>query len=155
LTDGRIYISDQGEFMKAFDAKDGFGIKRILPMAGIIPAIITGRNSIITERRCKEIGIEFIFQGIEDKFEILQVLLNRLSLLPEESAFIGDDLNDYSAMKTCGYRACPADAVREIQKVSDYISPQRAGYGAVRDIIEHIIKMQRQWNEILKRMCVR
>jgi 3-deoxy-D-manno-octulosonate 8-phosphate phosphatase (KDO 8-P phosphatase) len=150
LTDGHIYLSDQGELIKAFNAQDGFGIKKLLPLVKITPVVITGRESPIVTKRCKELDIQLIFQGIDDKFPVLETVLNRLSISPEEIAFIGDDLNDYPAMNACGFKACPADAVREIQKISDYVSPRQAGHGAVRDIIEHIIKVQGQWNNVIK-----
>jgi 3-deoxy-D-manno-octulosonate 8-phosphate phosphatase (KDO 8-P phosphatase) len=150
LTDGRIYISDQGEFIKAFNVQDGFGIKKFLPLVEITPIVITGRKSLILERRCKELDIEHVIQGVDDKFSTLRTVLSRLSLSWEECAFIGDDLNDYLAMKSCGFKACPFFAVKEIKKISDYISPQPAGHGAVRDIIEYIIKTQGQWDRIIK-----
>jgi 3-deoxy-D-manno-octulosonate 8-phosphate phosphatase (KDO 8-P phosphatase) len=150
MTDGHIYLSDQGELIKAFNAQDGFGIKRLLPLAKITPVVITGRESPIVTKRCRELDIDLIFQGINDKFSMLETILNRLSVSPEESAFVGDDLNDYPAMNACGFKACPADAVRSIRKISDYVSPRQAGHGAVRDIIEHIIKMQGQWNSVTK-----
>jgi 3-deoxy-D-manno-octulosonate 8-phosphate phosphatase (KDO 8-P phosphatase) len=150
LTDGRIYLSDQGELIKAFNAQDGFGIKKLLPLAKITPVVITGRESPIVTKRCKELDIDLIFQGIDDKLPVLETVLNRLLISPEEAAFIGDDLNDYPTMNACGFKACPADAVREIQKISNYVSPRQAGHGAVRDIIEHIIKVQGQWNNVIK-----
>jgi 3-deoxy-D-manno-octulosonate 8-phosphate phosphatase (KDO 8-P phosphatase) len=142
LTDGSIYISGQGEPVKMFNAKDGLGITWHLPPAGIIPAVITGRKSASVERRCAELGIAHLFQNADSKLAVLESLLNSLSLSMAETAYIGDDLNDYAAMKACGYKACPADAVKEIREICDYISPCRAGHGAVRDIIEHIIQAQ-------------
>jgi 3-deoxy-D-manno-octulosonate 8-phosphate phosphatase (KDO 8-P phosphatase) len=148
LTNGYIYISGQGEFFKAFNVQDGFGIVKLLPLAEIIPVIITGRKSKIVEKRCKELGIKFVFQGVNNKAEILESILDKFSLSAEESAFIGDDLSDYSAMQACGFKSCPADAVKEIQRISDYVSPIKAGHGAVRDIIEHLIRKQDGWNKV-------
>lgn len=140
LTDGKIYIGNDGEIMKAFCVKDGYAIVEMLPKYGILPIIITGRQSEIVEKRAYELGIKQVYQGIKDKPALLQLLANEQKVPLSEIAFIGDDLNDFAAMKLCGFKACPADAVQEIRELCDYVSPHNGGHGAVRDICEQILK---------------
>lgn len=144
LTDGKIYISDNGELMKAFDIKDGYAIYH-LSEHGINPIVITGRNSKIVENRCKELKIEMLYQGISNKFELLQNILNDLrkedpELSLESFAYMGDDIPDMKCMKACGLSGCPSDAVTSVAEVSDFVSPHKAGEGAARDFMEYIIK---------------
>lgn len=140
LTDGKIYISNSGELMKAFNIKDGCGIHDILIPSGIIPVIITGRISDIVLNRCKELGITEIYQGVNNKIEKLLQITNDLSIV----AYIGDDINDLSCMEPVksanGLIGCPADAVEKVKAIADYISPRRGGDGAVRDFIEWLMK---------------
>lgn len=138
LTDGKIYMSPSGEAMKAFNIKDGCGIHDILIPAQIIPVIITGRNSTIVLNRCKEIGITEVYQGISNKLDKLQTVVNDLNSV----AYIGDDINDLVCMKAVkkngGLVGCPADAVEQVKAIADYIAPHNGGDGAVRDFIEWI-----------------
>ncbi len=139
LTDGKIYMSNDGEAMKAFSIKDGCGIHDILIPAGIIPVIITGRTSKIVENRCGEIGIKEIHQGISNKIEKLLSITSNLS----EVAYIGDDINDLSCMKPVreagGKIGCPADAVKKVKELADFISTKNGGDGAVREFIEWLV----------------
>lgn len=139
LTDGKIYMGQSGEIMKAFNIKDGCGIHDILIPAGIQPVIITGRNSKIVTNRCREIGIETVFQGIRDKLEQIKQITNNLSFV----AYIGDDINDLICMKAVkeagGIVGCPNDAVADVKRIADYIAPHIGGDGAVRDFIEWIV----------------
>ena len=140
LTDGKIYMGNNSEVFKAFDIKDGCGIHDIAIPAGIIPIIITGRESKILINRCNEIGITEIHQGIRNKAEKLLSITSDLSLV----AYIGDDINDLSCMKTVksggGIIACPKNAVQKVRDISDYISGHDGGDGAVRDFIEWLTK---------------
>lgn len=140
LTDGKIYMSRNGEIMKAFNIKDGMGIRDILYKFQITPVIITGRKSEIVTNRCREIGITDVYQGVNDKLEIIRVLREDLSAV----AYIGDDINDLGCMKEVkgvgGIIGCPADAVDEVKEIADYIAPHVGGDGAVRDFIEWILE---------------
>ncbi len=138
LTDGKIYLSTEGEFMKAFNVKDGYAIKHILPEHNIIPAIITGRKSIIVQKRCEELDIKYLFQNVKDKLPVLKELVQSLNLSLENVAYIGDDVNDLECLKVCRFSACPNDAVDEVKDVCMYVSSFNGGDGAVRDIIEYI-----------------
>ena len=140
LTDGKIYMSPTGEAMKAFDIKDGCGIHDILIPAGIVPVIITGRRSDIVLNRCKELGIEEIHQGSNNKTSTLLSVTSDLSSV----AYIGDDINDLIVMKEIkdagGIIGCPADAVEKVKKVADYVAINNGGNGAVRDFIEWLVE---------------
>lgn len=138
LTDGKIYISDQGEIMKAFSPKDGLGIK-LLMRHDIIPAIITGRTSEIVKNRCREIGIHVLYQGIRDKAAKLQELMKKYELTQEQVAYIGDDMNDLSAMEVAGITFAPADCAKQLIPYVDIILTKKAGDSPVREAIDMIL----------------
>lgn len=139
LTDGKIYMSPTGELCKAFNIKDGCGIHDIIIPEGITPVIITGRTSDIVLNRCKEIGITEVYQGVSNKIEKLQGIIEDLSTV----AYIGDDINDLSCMipvkEAGGLIGCPADAVEKVKAIADFIARHNGGDGAVRDFIEWIV----------------
>ena len=136
LTDGKLYIGENGEVFKAFNVKDGCGIKDILPKYGIKPVIITARKSKILEKRCAELNIEMLYQGVSDKLSCLKTIAADLVVDSSEIAYIGDDITDIECMKYCGFSACPADAVEEVKSIVNYICKTNAGNGAVRELIE-------------------
>jgi 3-deoxy-D-manno-octulosonate 8-phosphate phosphatase (KDO 8-P phosphatase) len=138
LTDGKIYYSNSGEEIKAFNIKDGYAIKNILPKMGIIPVIITGRTSKIVEKRAKELCIEEIYQKIENKIEIYEMLKIKYNLKPENFAVIGDDYNDLPLFKICKYSACPSDSTGIIKINSKIILKSKGGDGAVQEYILEI-----------------
>lgn len=146
LTDGKIYMTTQGELFKAFDTKDGCGIHDLLPKAGIVPVIITARESNILTNRCRELDISYCYQGCRNKIAKLQEVADALDVLPnqkgiyEEIAYIGDDIPDIPCMCKCGLVGCPANAAKEVKKISNFISIYNGGEGAVREFIEWIIK---------------
>lgn len=139
LTDGKIYMSPQGECMKAFHIKDGYMIARLSDYR-ITPIIITGRQSDILLNRCRELHITEVYQNIENKKEKLAKVLQALRCSYCEVAYIGDDLNDLECMELCGMSACPADAVEEVIRKADFVCSKKGGEGAVREFIEHLIK---------------
>ncbi|MBQ6978891.1 MAG: 3-deoxy-D-manno-octulosonate 8-phosphate phosphatase [Paludibacteraceae bacterium] len=148
LTDGKIYMGQDGELFKAFDIKDGYGVKCLLPEANIIPVVITARNSKIVENRCREMGVTELYQDRMNKLETLQQVLRTYSELDHTEysmanvAYVGDDLLDLQCMipikQARGIVACPNDAVEAVKAISDYISTKNAGNGAVREIIDEI-----------------
>ncbi len=144
LTDGKIYIGNEGELFKAFSVKDGYGIHNLLMPTGIIPVIITARNSTILEKRCAELGITELYQGVKNKIEVLDSILSAAGCNYSNVAYIGDDLNDLSCMepimKNDGLVGCPADAVEDVVKVSGFVGKKNGGDGAVREFIEFILK---------------
>ncbi len=148
LTDGKIYMGESGEMFKAFSVKDGCGIKEILPKYGIIPVIITARSSKILEHRCRELNISELYQGERNKKhrldEIIQVYNKRgIRLDYSNVAYIGDDILDLQCMlpirEKGGVVGCPADSVKDVINIADFVSSKNGGDGAVRDFIEHII----------------
>jgi len=143
LTDGKIYIGENGEVMKAFSVKDGYAIHEMLPEHGIMPVIITGRQSKIVENRAKELGVELLFQGVKDKLTLLRKIVAENAITLDEAAYIGDDINDLDCIKACGFSGCPADAVSEVKKSVDYVSVVFGGAGAVRDFAEHILSKRK------------
>lgn len=139
LTDGKIYMGNSGELCKAFNIKDGCGIHDLAIPNNITPIIITGRKSDIVLNRCRELGIEQIYQGISEKKEKLLSITSELSTV----AYIGDDINDLSCMEPIkqagGLVGCPKDAVKAVRDLADYIAQHDGGDGAVRDFIEWIL----------------
>lgn len=140
LTDGKIYMSGEGELCKAFNVKDGSGICDIAIPIGIIPIIITGRKSNIVLKRCTELGITHIYQGVTDKIRVLKSVVNDVSA----AAYIGDDINDLGCMEYVkaagGIVGCPCDAVKNVIRIADYVAEHKGGDGAVRDFIEWLVE---------------
>ena len=149
LTDGGIYMGTEGECIKRFDIKDGYGIHNLLRENGIVSAVITGRKSIILENRCRELEIDDYVQDCVDKVEACKQILEKHDIAPENAAFIGDDLNDREVMNYVRVKGCPADAVKEIREIADFISRCSGGRGAVREFIEWIIERN---HELMKSM---
>lgn len=144
LTDGKIYMGQDGEMAKAFSIKDGAGITLVLPKQNIIPIIITARESRILEKRCQELKITELHQGVKDKLGMLKDILKRNNDGLSSVAYAGDDIPDIPCMETVkksgGLTLCPADAIPEIKALADYVSGYNAGNGAIRDCINHIIQ---------------
>ena len=140
LTDGKIYMGNSGEVMKAFSVKDGCGIHDILIPSGITPVIITGRKSDIVLNRCNEIGINEVYQGISNKIDKLFTITSDFSSV----AYIGDDINDFSCMmlvkEAGGIVGCPKDAASKVTRIADFVAEYKGGDGAVRNFIEWIIE---------------
>lgn len=143
LTDGQVYIGNQGELCKGFYVRDGLGIQMAIKK-GIEPIIFTSRESEIVINRCKELGIKEIYQKIPNKKDKLIEYVEDKGLQYSEIAYIADDLNDLESMKYVGANGgilgCPNDAVDEIIDICDFISNKPGGKGAVREFIEFIMK---------------
>lgn len=139
LTDGHIYISADGEIMKAFHVQDGYAIVHILPELGITPVIITGRSSEIVKRRAAELKIHNLHQGISDKLCKLKEVAEELGVSAEQIAYIGDDLNDLECIRYCGLTACPADAVGTVRDAVNYVCERNGGSGAVREFVDKLV----------------
>lgn len=139
LTNGSIYMGGNGEVFKAFHVKDGYAITHFLMQNGIEPVIITGRKSEITTRRCEELNIKLVYQGVQDKKTQLLFLANKHEITLDEIAYIGDDINDLECMKIVGIAGCPYDSCDEVKNIAHYITEKRGGEGAVREFIEWIL----------------
>lgn len=140
LTDGKIYMGNTGELFKAFNIKDGYAIHEILPKHGIKSVILTGRESSIVLNRAAELEVDIVLQGIKKKENEIHRIAKLLKLSTDELAYIGDDMADYEAMKLCGIKGCPADAVEQIKEICNYVASKKGGEGAVRELIEWIVR---------------
>lgn len=152
LTNGEIIYSNSGEELKSFNVKDGLGIAAWIKLGGQV-AIITGRTSKIVENRAKELGIQHIKQGVSDKYQVLQSILIESKIDISEVAAIGDDLNDLKMLKSLKYSFAPKDSVKEIRKVAFRVLKSNGGDGAVREMIDYLIKkekLQRKLYEIFE-----
>lgn len=137
LTDGKIYMGENGEIFKAFNVKDGYALVQCKNY-GITTAIITGKTSEIVKVRAKELKIDEVFQGVKNKTEVLESILEKYGYEWSEVAYIGDDDNDTECMKKSGFSACPADSVDHVITVVDYVCRRSGGDGAVREILDKI-----------------
>lgn len=150
LTDGRIYIGEHGEAMKAFCVRDGMGLT-LLREAGIVLAIITARRSGIVERRARELGIAEVLQGVHDKREAFEQLCARHAVALAEAGFVGDDWPDLPAMHVAGFAATVADGTRAVRVRADWISSRPAGDGAIRELAEFILESRGELDHALAR----
>ena len=151
LTDGEIIYHDNGAETKVFNVKDGLGI-RLLLEAGIHLGIITGRRSNALSFRCKDLGINLIYDGVKNKIDVLDALLDQTGVSAEEVAFIGDDLPDLKLMKTIGLSIAVGDAHKVILDNADMVTSANGGQGAVREVCETILKAKGLWENILERL---
>ncbi|MDX1506143.1 MAG: HAD hydrolase family protein [Spongiibacter sp.] len=149
LTDGSLYFGNSGEEMKAFSILDGLGIK-LLRDAGIRPALITGRSSDLLARRAKELSIDIIYQGREDKATALEELRSDLKLDYSEIAYVGDDLPDLGAIRAAGLGITVANGHHFVARHADWQTRASGGKGAVREIAELILMAQGQLNAALE-----
>jgi len=140
LSDGHIYFGPDGEVMKSFDVKDGYGIK-MLQKNGVIPVIITGRDSRIVSARAADLGITELHQNTADKLSVLRAIGEKYSAGPEEIAYIGDDLNDMECMGYCAYSAAPADATPSVRELARFKCLHNGGRGAVREFCEYVLSV--------------
>lgn len=149
LTDGRIIYTDSGEQIKQFTSRDGLGL-RLLMDNGILVGIITGRISGALTHRCRNLGIDLIFDGIFNKAEALDRMARKTGIDPSAMAFMGDDLIDLSAMTRAGVAIAVADAVDEVKARADIVTRASGGHGAVREICDAILKAAGLWENALK-----
>ena len=140
LSDGQIIYSNSGDELKAFSVKDGLAISTWTKKLGKKAAIITGRNSLIVEKRAKDLGIQYLYQGIHNKDEILEEILKKENLTWKNVAAIGDDLNDYKMLKKAKLSFAPKDAVLVIKELVNVVCEAKGGQGAGREMIEYICK---------------
>jgi 3-deoxy-D-manno-octulosonate 8-phosphate phosphatase (KDO 8-P phosphatase) len=150
LTRGEIVYSDDGQETKAFNVKDGLGI-RLLMQAGIDVGIVTARRSGALLRRCRDLGISRIYDGVGDKAAVLDRILSETGATPAEIAFVGDDLPDIGLMRKVGLSIAPADAHEAVRGCADLTTAALGGLGAVREVCEGILKSKGLWQSILNR----
>ena len=150
MTDGTLVINADGSESKFFNTLDGHGIK-MWRRAGLKVALISGRASPPTERRAEQLKIEYVFQDCHYKLPVVEQLLDQIGLLPENMAFIGDDLTDMPVMRYAGFAVAVANAVDEVKECADYVTTRPGGNGAVREVIEYILKNSGRWQELMKK----
>lgn len=150
MTDAGIYYDEAGNEVKKFCTKDAAGFF-CAHIQGMKIMVLTGRECKATTRRMTEMKVDYLCQNVVDKFHFLKEFIQQHRINKERIAYIGDDLNDLYPMSLAGFVGCPQDACEEIKSIADYISPIKGGYGAVRDIICHVLKKQGQWENAYKK----
>ena len=153
LTDGRIWIFENGEEQKGFHTHDGLGID-FWHRAGFKSGIISGRISSAVEVRARTLGMTFVCQGCEDKLKAFGETLDQAGVTNAEVAFVGDDLNDLPVMLQSGLAVAVADASLETRERAHYVTNASGGYGAVREVVELILKAQGRWDDLVKQYLV-
>lgn len=138
LTDGRLYFGPTGEELKVFNVRDGQGLAK-WHRAGFRSGIISGRDSPMVELRARQLGMEFVLQGVDDKAAAIREVAEAAGVMLEETAFIGDDLPDVAAMQLAGFAVAVADAHESAWAAADYVTKLPGGYGAVREVIDLIL----------------
>lgn len=149
LTNGQITFSSNGVESKSFDVSDGLAISVWTRHLGKKVAIITGRDSVIVEQRAKELNIKHLYQGVKNKLEILENILKEENLNLSQVAAIGDDLNDYKMLKEVGLSFTPQNGTHYIKDIVDVVCKKSGGDGAVREMIEYIVKKDNLESEFL------
>lgn len=146
FSDGRIYLGNNGEELKAFHTRDGYGIKA-LRHAGIEVAIITGRTSAIVEQRMRSLTVPYVYQGQENKLAAFTSLQQKLSLSAKQICYIGDDLSDWQVMQHCGLSVAVNDAHPYLRLHADYRTTLAGGYGAVRELADLLMISQHKFQQ--------
>ena len=149
LTDGRIWIFENGEEQKGFHTRDGLGID-LWHRAGLRSGIISGRTSSAVETRARTLGMSFIVQGHENKVKAFADTLAQAGVTNAEVAYIGDDLNDVPLMMQSGLGVAVADAALETRERAHYVTKALGGFGAVREVVELILRSQGRWDALIK-----
>lgn len=144
LTDGTLYVFDSGEQVRRMSIKDGFALQ-LAVKKGYRIIVISGSYSEAVTLRLNKLGITDVFMRITDKKSKLSELLQQYNFNWQDVLFMGDDIPDYSVMKAAGLACAPADAAPDIKQAAHYISPLPGGTGCVREMIEKVLKIHRQW----------
>lgn len=150
LTDGRLYYSDSGAEIKAFDVRDGHGLK-MLEASGVRLAIITSRSSRAVELRAQNLGIQRLFQGVADKLAAFEALLAREGLEMTEASYMGDDLVDLAVLMRCGLAVAVPEAAQAVLDQAHYVTRAPGGGGAVREFCEMVMRAQGTFDSQLDR----
>jgi 3-deoxy-D-manno-octulosonate 8-phosphate phosphatase (KDO 8-P phosphatase) len=149
LTDGRLELLENGDEQKTFHARDGQGIS-LFHRAGLKTGIISGRASSSVERRAQDLGMTYVRQYAKDKIEALDEILGLAKVSVNECAYIGDDLADIRVMGRVELAVAVADAVAETKQAAHFVTEQKGGHGAVREVTDLILKAQGRWEELIK-----
>lgn len=147
MTDGDIILTPDGDFLRKYNAKDGFAMAFALKK-GYTLAVITGGRGECLERRFQMLGIKHLYTNCLAKYNALTDLIRKLGVEPEEVMFMGDDIPDVEPMRHVGMPVCPADAVPEVINASRYVSQFKGGEGCVRDVIEQVMRARGDWFQL-------
>jgi 3-deoxy-D-manno-octulosonate 8-phosphate phosphatase (KDO 8-P phosphatase) len=150
LTDGTLIINENGSESKSFNSLDGHGI-RMWRRAGLKVAFLSGRLSEPTRCRAEQLEVDYVFQDCFDKLGVLEKLLEQSGLSANEVAYVGDDLPDLPPIRHVGFGVAVANAVDEVKRYADYVTTCHGGSGAVREVIEYILRNTGRWPELMKR----
>lgn len=151
LTDGTLYINDSmGEPFNRFSIQDGMAVY-LANLIDVKIAVISGRGSLVSEARCKRLGLEMVYTGVEHKGEKLKEIIAELNIQPHEAMFIGDDLIDLPAMKLTGFNVVPADAQKAVKYYADYIANTPGGGGILREVVDMLIESRGMYEQIINK----
>ena len=144
LTDGTLLALNSGEQARTFHIRDGYAVRHAL-RKGYRVAIISGREEEGVRRRLESLDVRDIYLGVDDKMKIFNSYLNTYRLEPTSIAYMGDDMPDIEVMRRCAVAACPADAAADVRAISNYTAALPGGHGAVRELIEVVMKLHGTW----------
>ncbi len=145
LTDGRLYYGAQGEALKAFDVRDGHGLRLLSVYGGVKLAVLTGRRADLVEQRCRELSIDHVVGQSRAKGAAIERIAAETGIPLSEAAFMGDDVNDLPALRKVALSCAPADAAKEVLTEVRWVSRRRAGRGAVRELCEILLAAKVGW----------
>lgn len=149
LTDGSITYNNQGIETKSFHVRDGMGVK-LWKRAGHEFGILTARTSHVVKLRFAELGVELVRQGVDDKLKAANQIVESLGIGLEEVCYVGDDLNDLAVLNQVGLAVSVADAAEEARKSAHLVTKAVGGRGAIRELVETILKSQKRWEELIE-----
>jgi 3-deoxy-D-manno-octulosonate 8-phosphate phosphatase (KDO 8-P phosphatase) len=150
LTDGRLWLLRDGDEQKSFNVRDGLGLE-LWHRAGLKSGLISGRSSSFVERRVRELNMEFVRQGAKNKIQDFEELLALADVEESEVAFVGDDLNDIPLMRRAEFAVAVRDAAEETRAAAHYITQAAGGSGAIREVIEVILRAQGRWADLTEK----
>ena len=144
LTDGSVFVTQDGGQSRAFNIKDGYAIQLAIK-CGYNVCVVSGSRSKSTLYRMNSLGVTDVYMGVHTKIEKVKLYLEERNIMHENVLYMGDDIPELEVMKMVGLPVCPADAAEEIKTVSLYVSPVMGGRGCARDVIEKVLKIQGKW----------
>jgi len=150
LTDGGIFLNDQGIESKRFNVMDGHRIK-MWHRAGGLTAIISGRDTPSTIHRARQLDIAYVMQGCLEKLPAFEQLLQQTALAPSQTAYIGYDIMDIPVVRRVGFGVAVANAAEELKQLADYITVKQGGHGAVGEVVEYLLKAAGKWDSLMER----
>ncbi len=151
LTDGRVAKLADGDELKFFSIYDGLGI-RLAQKSGIEIGFVSGRRSRQVAARAAELEVKLLFQGVPDKVKAFESICRDKGLTAEEIGYVGDDLPDIRLLRKVGFSAAPANAVAAVRDCVDYVASTKGGKGALREVIELILRAQGKWEQVVKQL---